>query len=138
MSGLSAFLRENVEEIKHVKYPASRLYKDEKGKPIEWEIKMLESEEISQIRKVCTNVIGVGKKIVVDNERFNRMFAAKATVFPNLNDKELQDSYGVFEPDKLIIKLLKIDAEYQAYVQKVLEVSGYNQTDEELVEEAKN
>lgn len=99
---------------------------------------MLDSEEVSRIRKACTNIVGVGKKVVVDNERFNRMFAAGCTVFPNLHDKELQDSYGVFEPEQLIVKLLKIDAEYQAYVQKALEISGYGQSDEELVEVAKN
>ncbi len=138
MSGLSAFLKQNQQEVKNVRFAASRLYRDEDGKPMEWEMRMLDSEEVGRIRKACTNIVGVGKKVVVDNERFNRMFAAGCTVFPNLHDKELQDSYGVFEPEQLIVKLLKIDAEYQAYVQKALEISGYGQSDGELVEVAKN
>ena len=43
--------------------------------------------------------------------------------------------------EELIVEMLDNDGEYQSYVAKCLEVSGYNQDEEnenELVEEAKN
>ena len=63
--------------------------------------------------------------------------AAACTVFPNLNDAELQDSYGVMGAEELITEMLDKDGEFQAYVKKCLEVSGY-ENNAELVEEAKN
>ena len=41
--------------------------------------------------------------------------------------------------EELIVEMLDNDGEYQSYVAKCLEVSGYNQDEEnDLVEEAKN
>lgn len=40
--------------------------------------------------------------------------------------------------EDLIVEMLDNDGEYQAYVKKCMEISGYNQNDAELVEEAKN
>ena len=62
-----------------------------------------------------------------------------STVYPDLKNAELQDSYGVMGEEELIVEMLDNDGEYQSYVAKCLEVSGYNQDEEnELVEEAKN
>jgi hypothetical protein len=58
-------------------------------------------------------------------------------VFPNLNDAELQDSYGVKSADELLKKML-LPGEYSEYKAKVMEVNGYDMSMEELVDEAKN
>lgn len=136
MSGLKAFLKQNKITTDTIKYVASRSFVDEDGKPLEWEIRPLKSKEADSIRKECTSI--KGKKTAIDSARFNRMAAAKCTVFPNLNDKELQDSYGVLGAEELIQELLDNDGEYQMYCKKVLELSGYDKSDGELIEEAKN
>ena len=59
------------------------------------------------------------------------------TVYPNLNDAELQDSYGVKGADALLKKML-LPGEYTEYKAKVMEVNGYDMSMEELVDEAKN
>lgn len=138
MSGLNAFLKENKKEAEHIMFPASKNFLDEKGNPLEWEIKPLKSKEAEEIRKECTTINAKGKRVDVDSAKFNRMVAAKCTVFPNLSDKELQDSYGVMGADSLVTELLDNDGEYQAYCKKVMEASGYGEAFEELVEEAKN
>lgn len=138
MSGLSAFLRENKKENKNIKYRASNKFLDENGKPVEWEIRPLRSREADAIRTECTEVGAKGKKVSIDTAKFNRMVAARCTVFPNLNDRELQDSYEVMGSEELIQELLDNDGEYQMYCRKVLEVSGYDKSDADLVEEAKN
>ncbi|MCI8876478.1 MAG: hypothetical protein HFI77_10715 [Lachnospiraceae bacterium] len=137
MSGFEAFLKQNKKQDETMKFAASMSFTDKNGKPLEWEIRPLKSKEAAAIRKL-TNKIGKGGRVDVDNETFNRMAAAKATVFPDLNDKELQDSYGVMCAEDLIVEMLDKDGEFQEYVKNVMAVSGYNITDTELVKEAKN
>jgi hypothetical protein len=59
------------------------------------------------------------------------------TVYPNLNNAELQDSYGVKDGISLLKKML-LPGEYTEYKAKVMEVNGYDLSMEELVDEAKN
>ena len=94
------------------------------------------------MRKACTEKVPVpGKKNQylpeTDYETYLGKLAAKCTVFPNLNDAELQDSYGVMGADTLLKKMLK-PGEYQDYLKKVQEVNGFDVTMSDLVEEAKN
>lgn len=134
---LAAFLKQNKKETGNIKFAASQSFLDDEGKPIEWTLRPMTSKAAENIRKSCQNY-GKGGKVVVDSARFNRMVAAYCTVEPNLNDAELQDSYGVMGAEDLIVEMLDNDGEYQAYVKKCMEISGYNQNDAELVEEAKN
>lgn len=138
MSGLNAFFKKNKKEKEIVKYAASKDFVDEKGTVIEWEIRPLKSKEADKIRNECTTIEAKGKRVNVDNSKFNRMVAAACTVFPNLNDLELQDSYEVRGAEDLIQEMLDNDGEYQAYCKKILEISGYEMDDNELIKEAKN
>ena len=142
MSGLSAFLYQNVKQDEKIKYIASKRFLDEKQKPIEWELTSVSSDEDEAIRKACTRKVQVpGKKNQylpeTDYDAYLGKLAARCTVFPNLNDSELQDSYGVMGADTLLKKMLK-PGEYQEYLKKVQEVNGFDATMEDLVEEAKN
>lgn len=133
---LVAFLKQNKKTTDTVRFAASTAFVDENGKPVEWEIKPLKSREADKIRSEC-NSYGKGGKVKLDTAKFNRAVAVACTVFPNLNDAELQDSYGVMGAEELITEMLDKDGEFQAYVKKCLEVSGYK-NNVELVEEAKN
>lgn len=134
---LSMFLKKNKKNTETVKYIASKSFVDEKGQPIPWEIRALKSKEADEIRNECYKFDKKGKT-KVDTAKFNRMVATRCTVFPNLNDKALQDSYGVMGAEQLIQEMLDKDGEYQAYTQKILEISGYDEDMNDLVEEAKN
>ena len=59
------------------------------------------------------------------------------TVFPNLNDKELQDSYKVMGADALL-KTMLTPGEYAEYLTKIQEVCGFDTTMQDEVDEAKN
>ena len=61
---------------------------------------------------------------------------AECTVFPNLNDAALQESYRVMGAPALIGAMLT-PAEFEAYCERVMEVNGFK-TDAEMVDEAKN
>lgn len=138
MSDLKAFFKQNKKQRKNVKFVATEDFVDKDGKPIEWEIRPLKSKIMDGIRAACTTINNKGKGASIDQAKFNRMICARATVFPDLDNKDLQNEYGVLCAEDLIQELLDNDGEYSAYTQKVLEVAGYNKTEDELVEEAKN
>lgn len=142
MSSLNAFFAENAIQDENIKFPVSKRFVDAEGNPIEWEICCITSEEDELIRKSCTRrVVIPGKKnqftMETDYNLYLGKIAARCTVFPNLNDAALQDSYRVKGADALLKVMLK-PGEYTEYLTKVQEVNGFDVTMEEMVEEAKN
>lgn len=140
MSEFTAFMAGNAVGTENVKFVASKRFLN-KGKPIEWEIKAISSELDESIRKDCTKRVPIaGKRGQYNQETDTDKYIAKmcvaCTVYPNLNDAELQDSYGVKGADELLKKML-LPGEYTEYKAKVMEVNGYDMSMEELVDEAK-
>lgn len=141
MSNFAVFMAGNAKNDEIVKYVASKRFVD-KDKPVEWEIKAIDSDLDEAIRKECTKKVPIAGKRgqynqETDTDKYIGKMCVACTVFPNLNDAELQDSYGVKTPDALLKKMLK-PGEYTEYKTKVMEVNGYDMSMEELVDEAKN
>lgn len=141
MSDFSVFMAGNALKGDTVKFVASKRFMV-KGKPVQWEIKAIDSDTDEAIRKECTKRIPIaGKRGQYNNETDTDKYIGKmcvaCTVYPNLNDAELQDSYGVKSADALLKKML-LPGEYTEYKAKVMEVNGYDMSMEELVDEAKN
>lgn len=141
MSDFSVFMAGNVATDEIVKYVATKRIKN-KGKPVEWELKPVSSSLDEAIRKECTKKVPiVGKRgqynQETDTDKYIGKLCVACTVYPNLNDAELQDSYGVKSGDELLKKML-LPGEYTEYKAKVMEVNGYDMSMEELVDEAKN
>lgn len=142
MGGLSAFLQQNAIKPDNVKIVVSKRFVDEKGNPLEWEIKCIDTMEDELLRKSCM------KKVPVPNTRnqfvtetdynlYLGKLMASCTVYPNLNDAELQNSYGVMGSDAVLKKMLTA-GEYAAFLLEVQDVNGFNKDYKELVDEAKN
>lgn len=141
MSDFSIFMAGNAMKAEVVKYVASRRF-GTKNKPVEWELRAIDSELDEALRKECTKKVPVvGKRgqynQELDTDKYMSKMCAACTVYPNLNDAELQDSYGVKSADALLKKML-LPGEYTDYKAKVMEVNGYDMSMEELVDEAKN
>lgn len=143
MSDIKAFLKQNKEVKENVKVIVSDGFKDEKGKPIPFEIKPLTAMEDEAIRNACMKKVQVvGKKnqytSELDSNRYVRLLCTNSVVFPNLKDAELQDSYGVSTPDDLLVAMLTA-GEFNILAEKVSELSMNKSviTDEDI-EEAKN
>lgn len=137
---LSAFLAQNKAKSENVKFVATKNFIDkETGKPLEWEIKAISAAQDEAIRKSCT--VWEGKKgqksMRTDTDKYLGKFAVACTVFPDLNDVKLQDSYGVKSAESLL-RLMLLSGEYTRYIEKLQEIGGYVTDMEELVEEAKN
>ena len=143
MSDIKAFLKPNKEVKENVKVVVSDGFKDEKGKPIPFEIKALTAMEDEAIRNSCMKKVQVvGKKnqytSELDSNRYIRLLCTNSVVFPNLKDAELQDSYGVSTADDLLFAMLTA-GEFNILAEKVSELSMNKSviTDEDI-EEAKN
>lgn len=142
MSNLSGFLAQNAIKVENVTYVASRRFLDDAGKPMEWEICCISSEEDEALKRECTKRKPVpGKKGAylpeTDYSAYVAKLAARCTVFPDLNNAELQDSYHVMGADALLRKMLT-PGEYGEYLARVQEVNGFDISMDELEEEAKN
>lgn len=140
MSNLSCFLAGNVEKRENKKIVVSDRFKD-KGKPVEWEIRSISAEEDEALRKSCTRKVPiVGKKNQYtqefDGNAYLTKLAAKAVVFPDLNDAELQNSYGVMGAEQLIKVMLYRD-EFERLTDCLVESTSTEDINE-LIDEAKN
>ena len=129
---LTAFLAQNAKKIDNVTFIASERFTDpETGGPMPWEICCITAAENAAIRKSCMRSVPVP-----DVNAYLAKVSARCTVFPNLNDAGLQQSYGVMGAEQLITTMLT-PAEFEDYSTKVLNVNGF-QSGEEMVDEAKN
>lgn len=139
---LSAFLAENALPIAHIRVAVSPRFLDERQNPMEWEIKTITGAEDEAIRKTCAKRAPIpGKKNQyqkeIDYDLYLGKLAAACTVFPNLNDKDLQDSYHVMGAEELL-KTMLTPGEYAEYIGKIQEVCGFDATIQDEVDEAKN
>lgn len=138
---LSAFFAENALPVEHVKYAASNRFLGEDGKPAAWEIKTITGTEDEALRQSCAKRVPVpGRKNLTqretDYDAYLGKLAVACTVFPNLHDKALQDSYHAMGAEALL-KTMLTPGEYTDYLYKVQEVCGF-ETFQEEVDEAKN
>jgi len=139
MGELSAFLRGNAAEVPNVFFAASQRFTEE-GVAVPWEIRCISCSEDEELRKSCGKRPATARGKAsgeTDINLYLGRLAALCTVFPNLRDQSLQDSYGVMGADNLL-KAMLTPGEYAGYLAKVQEVCGFDQTFQELVDDAKN
>lgn len=133
---LKSFFKENNIKVEKVQYLASDRFKDEKGNYIYWILKVLTNQELDVIRDNCTkNTFEKHQPIQkLDSEKFAKEWIVKVIEFPNLYDKELQDSYGVMDPYDLLCEILT-SGEMLALKEKINSLHDY---DAKQVDDIKN
>lgn len=136
MSTFKAFYKENRKQAETIKVKATKNFVDEKGEVLDWEVRKLTSKEGDEIREACT-VLESDGTTYIDNNLLSSKIAATCTVYPDLNDKGLQDSYGVMGAEALLKELINLDGEYQNYVNTVMVIADYKSVNE-LREQVKN
>ena len=126
MSKFSKFMKANKIEKKNEMHVVTKSLCDENGNPLEWEFKHITSKENELIREECMIEVPVKGKRNVFRPKFKtaqyiqKMIAA-SVVTPDLFDTELQDSYGVANPEDLLLAMVDDPGEYNVladYVQK--------------------
>jgi hypothetical protein len=142
MSNFAQFMKNNKIQKQNVMHPVTKSLVDEKGNPLMWEIKPLTTKENESIREKCTIEVPVkGKPNMfrpkVDMNKYQAMLMCAAVVSPDLNNAELQNSYGVMTPEELLKEMVDDPAEYTDLMVFVQNISGFKTLQEE-VDEAKN
>lgn len=135
---LKAFLNTGNKTTETFEYTPTQKFKDEKGNAIPWKFKKLSIDEYEAIRDECTSINFADKgKTKFNNTLFNKKFVCNSIVEPNLNNAELQDSYGVKKAEDLVTLMFDNAGEYYSLLGYLLEVNGFKSFSEDA-EEAKN
>ncbi len=143
MSDFSRFMKQNKVQKENTTFGATKSLTDEQGNPLLWVIKPLSTKENDAIRDECTTEIPVKGKPNMYRQKMNvSKYTAKmicaSVVEPNLNNAELQDSYGVKTPEDLLTEMVNDPGEYGNFAVFIQQFNGFTETMEEKVEEAKN
>lgn len=124
---ISAFLKSNIQDSETKFIDVSERFRGADGKPIKWEIKMVNADQERRIEKKCTiekrdRRSGSITQIRDDNEYISSI-AAYAVVFPDLMDSELQRDWGAKGAVDLLRKMLS-PGELVRLSRAVLTLSG--------------
>lgn len=143
MSNFSKFMKQNKVKKENTTYAVTKSLTDENGQPLLWTIKPISTSQNDVIRDECTKDIQiVGKPNMFRPKLNTSKYIAKmicaSVVEPNLNDKALQDSYGVMTPEELLKEMVDDPGEYNDFAAFVQQFNGFTNTMGEKVEEAKN
>ncbi len=143
MSKFSLFLKANKTIRENERYAPTKSMVDENGKPLEWEFQHISSKENEELRESCTIEVQVKGKPNLFRPKLNTsQYLAKmivaSTVYPDLYNKELQDSYGVMTPEDLVFQMVDDPGEYNQLGEWLQKFQGFTKSFEEKVNEGKN
>ncbi len=143
MSNFSQFMKANKLVKSNEQYAATKSLCDENGVPLKWEFRHLSSKEYDAVRDSCTKEVPIPGKAnlyrqKVNPTEFSLKVAVAATVYPDLYNAELQDSYGVKTPEELLLAMVDDPGEYNELIAYIQRLQGFNISLDEKVEEAKN
>ena len=125
------FFKENRAPRQNEFFAATRLFKDENGDPVKWELKPLPAKKLEEIKWANTPNGSLNEK------QYQKDLVIAAVVFPPLRNKDLQDSYGVKNAEDLLFELLTGN-EFTDLSLKVMSMNGLVDDVDELITEAKN
>lgn len=142
MSDLRLFMKGNKKKKTNEKYAPTVSLTDENGKPLEWEFKHITSKENEELRDECTTEVPMTGKFGMYRNKLNGSLYVKklitaSVVYPDLDNTELQSSYGVMGAEDLLMELMDDPGEYADLAQFVQKMQGFK-TLQEDVDEAKN
>jgi hypothetical protein len=136
-------MKANKTEKENGRYAPTKSLTDENGKPLEWEFRHITSRQSERIRDENSYDVQItGKpnqyRTKLNTAKYLSNLIAESTVVPNLNNKDLQDSYGVKNANDLLYELVDDPGEYAELCTWIQRFQGFTQTLDEQVQEAKN
>lgn len=140
MKDLKFFLKQNTIPVENQEVEVSKRFKDDAGNIVKFEIKSISNEMDDALRKQNTRQVKKAKGVVVpelDQQKYFVDLVLKSLVYPDLDDKELQDSWGVMDSRELINAML-LPGEYTALLQEVQKINGWDLNVEDIKDEVKN
>jgi len=130
MNKLQALFTQDIKAEGRLKLIVSERFPDESQKPIEWEIAGITKVRNSELLRQCTKWYpdtqeGYHAIPETDFREYALLLAVECTVFPDLNDAELQASYGVSDAASLLSTML-LPGELERYKERVQEFCGFS------------
>lgn len=110
-------------------------------KKIDWQFQVTTPKKAKFIRRSCEKKEEVKKgyyQKFTDYDEYMEKMVLECTVYPDLQDSELQDSYGVRSEVALLNKLIPVDGELSSIKEFVNKINGFSADIEDKGEEAKN
>lgn len=143
MSKFAQFMKQNKVKKENEKYAPTASLIGSDGTPLRWEFRHISSKENEALRDACTIEVQItGKPNVfrpkVNTSQYIAKMIAASTVYPDLYDAELQDSYGVKTPEDLLFAMVDDAGEYQELTAWMQKFQGFAKSFDEKVGEAKN
>lgn len=136
MSEFQKFMKANKKALTTKEYAATNSLVDENGKPLMWTIRQLSACENDRLLEEATKIEKGSAKF--DHKLYTNRLICACVVNPDLNDKELQDSYGVMGAEDLLKEMVDLSGEYAALAEFVQRFNGFKTSFSEMAEEAKN
>ena len=135
-----AFLKTNKIEKANEFIPVSKSFVDKDGNAILWEVRQLTNDEMKHIKKSCMKQVRDKKGNVsmeTDTDKMLALMATTSTVYPDLKNADLQNSYGVMGEVALLEAMLSA-GELLSFEQEINRINGFDVSFDDKVEEAKN
>ena len=136
MSTLSLFLKSNKKKRENQFYAATKSLCDEKGKPLLWEFAPIDTRENQLLSEECTKELPSDNPCVfrtkTDYTAYTRKMICRCCVFPDLLDKDLQESYGVQNPEDLLLQMVDNPGEYGDLVEFIQRLNGFTPLSEKV------
>lgn len=131
MTALTAFLLENpVDNITQKVVLSKRLREHP------FTIRAMSAEDFAHCQRAAVRP-GAGGKSDFDTGRFNELVVVGHCVEPNFKDAAFVSQSGCATPEQLVAKTL-LAGEISTLARKITELSGFGQSMDDLVDEAKN
>ena len=137
---INMFLKQNVKLPESEKVAVTKRIADKDGNAAEWEIRAISNTKDDMLRKKHTKRVKRGKGVYtpeLDSTAYSKDVVINSLVFPDLENAELQNSWGVMGADDLLDCLLT-PGEYNELLQNVQRVNGWDTSLPDLVDEVKN
>jgi len=136
MNRLQDFLNTNPVDNLTEEVVVSSRFKDDEGNLLKFTIKAMTSQEFEEIRKASTE-IRKGRKVEFDAQKFNLKMVVNHTVSPDFKHAESMQKLGCRTPEEYVQRVL-LAGEVTTLSSKIQQLSGFDVSMEDLVEEAKN
>lgn len=142
-TNMKLFLKSNKKPAAAQEYAPTASLTDEKGNPLKWTFKPITADELEDIREQYSRNVQVPGKPgqftqKLNTKKFNAAYIARCVVEPDLQNADLQDSYGVNSPEALLTAMVDLPGEFTDLLLFVNKLCGFDQSLNDSVEEAKN
>lgn len=138
-----AFFKKNKKSEQEYTYAPTKDFVDDRGEALVWRFKPIGMDEYNELRKQSTRRVPIkGQRGQysehVDVDRFMARCIAAGTIYPDLNDAALQDSYGVHDSADLLMAMISKPGDYANLQEFYNGICGFETSLEDEVDEVKN